>query len=166
MFGLSQNTTIIRWLTNRKKRSNLDSLYFLFFWYEFPYLFFRWTTMEMQLLVSDMDDLTACLELMRWVSESRIWFNKRNVTVKHLSVFAKLHLNSPYRVVSDFLNVRINRNAQVTDASVKKMEYCAIVGAIALDHVITTDFKYMTLNISIKHYFLIFYSIQHFKWMM
>jgi hypothetical protein len=33
---ISQNTTIIRWLTNLKKRSNLDSLYFLFFWYEFP----------------------------------------------------------------------------------------------------------------------------------
>ena len=29
---------------------------------------------------------------------------------------------------------------QVTDASVRKMEYCAIVGAIALDHVITNDF--------------------------
>jgi hypothetical protein len=46
----NQNTTIIRWLTNLKKRSNLDYLYFLFFWYEFPYLFFRWTTKEMQLL--------------------------------------------------------------------------------------------------------------------
>jgi hypothetical protein len=39
-----------------------------------------------------------------------------------------------------FLNVRVNQNAQVTDASVRKMEYCAIVGAIALDHVITNDF--------------------------
>jgi hypothetical protein len=29
---------------------------------------------------------------------------------------------------------------QVTDASVRKMEYCAIVGAIALDHVITNEF--------------------------
>ena len=38
------------------------------------------------------------------------------------------------------LNVRVNQNAQVTDASVRKMEYCAIVGAIALDHVITNDF--------------------------
>jgi hypothetical protein len=38
-------------------------------------------------------------------------------------------------VVRDFLNVRVNQNAQVTDASVKKMECCAIVGAIALDHV-------------------------------
>jgi hypothetical protein len=53
--------------------------------------------------------------------------------VKHLSVFAKLHLSSPYRV-------RVNQNAQVTDASVRKMEYCATVGAIALDHVITNDF--------------------------
>jgi hypothetical protein len=43
-------------------------------------------------------------------------------------------------VVRDFLNVRINQNAQVTDAMVKKMEYCAIVGVIALDHVITNDF--------------------------
>jgi hypothetical protein len=50
-------------ITNLKKRSNLDSLYFLFFWYEFPYLFFRWTAKEMQLLVRDMDDLTACLLL-------------------------------------------------------------------------------------------------------
>jgi hypothetical protein len=40
-----------------KQTSNLDSLYFLFFWYEFPYLFFGWTTKEMQLLVRDMDDL-------------------------------------------------------------------------------------------------------------
>ena len=60
--------------------------------------------------------------------------------MKHLSVFAKLHLSSPYRVVRDFLNVRVNQNAQVTDASVRKMEYCAIVGAIALDHAITNDF--------------------------
>ena len=134
MFGLSQNTTIIRWLTNLKKRSNLDSSYFLFFWYELPYLFFRWTTKEMQLLVRDMDDLTACLELMRWVSASRIWFYKRNLTVKHLSVFAKLHLSSPYRVVSDFLNVRVNQNSQETYASVRKMKYCAIVGAMALDY--------------------------------
>jgi hypothetical protein len=29
---------------------------------------------------------------------------------------------------------------QVTDAIVRKMEYSAIVGAIALDHVITNDF--------------------------
>ena len=114
MFGLRQNTTILRWLTNLKKRSN-----FLFFWYEFPYLFFRWTTKEMQLLVRDMDDLTACLELMRWVSASRIWFYKRNLTMKHLSVFVKLHLSSHYRVVRDFLNVRVNQNSQVTDASVK-----------------------------------------------
>ena len=99
---ISQHTTIIRWLTNLKKRSNLVSLYFLFFWYEFPYLFFRWTTKEMQLLVRDMDDLTACFELMRWVSASRIWFYKRNLTVKHLSVFAKLHLSSSYRVVRFF----------------------------------------------------------------
>ena len=60
--------------------------------------------------------------------------------MKHLSVFAKLHLSSPYRVVRDFLNVRVNKNSQVTDASVRKMEYCAIVGAIALDHVIINDF--------------------------
>jgi hypothetical protein len=40
-------------------------------------------------------------------------------------------------VVRDFLNFRVNQNSQVTDASVRKMEYCAIVGAIALDHVIT-----------------------------
>jgi hypothetical protein len=45
-------------------------------------------------------------------------------------------------VVRDFLNVRVNQNAQVTDASVRNMEYCAIVGAIALDHVITNDFSY------------------------
>jgi hypothetical protein len=45
-------------------------------------------------------------------------------------MFAKLHLSSPYRVVRDFLNVRVNQNVQVTDASVRKMEYCAIVGAI------------------------------------
>ena len=76
LFGLSQNTTIIRWLTNLKKRSNLDSIFSI--WYEFPYFFSRWTTKEMQLLVRDMDDLTACLELMRWVSASRIWFYKRN----------------------------------------------------------------------------------------
>jgi hypothetical protein len=137
---ISQNTTIIRLLTNLKKRSNLDSLYFLFFWYEFPYLFFRWTTKKMQLLVRDMDDLMICLELMRWVSASRIWFYKRNVTVKHLSVFAKLHLSSPYRVVRDFLNVRVNQNSQVTDASVRKMEYCAIVGTIALNRVINNEF--------------------------
>ena len=60
--------------------------------------------------------------------------------MKHISVLAKLHLSSPYRVVRDFLNVRVNQNAQVTDARVKKMEYCAIVGVIALDHVITNDF--------------------------
>jgi hypothetical protein len=47
----------------------------------------------------------------------------------------------------DFLNVRVNQNAQVTDASVRNMEYCAIVGAIALDHVITNDFSYMTLSL-------------------
>ena len=58
----------------------------------------------------------------------------------HLSVFAKLHLSSPYRVVKDFLNVRVNQNVQVTDASVRKMEYCALVCAIALDHVITNEF--------------------------
>ena len=39
-----------------------------------------------------------------------------------------------------FLNVRVNQNSQVTDASVRKMEYCAIVGAVALDHVISNDF--------------------------
>jgi hypothetical protein len=39
-----------------------------------------------------------------------------------------------------FFNVRVNQNSQVTDASVRKMEYCAIVGAIALDHVITNEF--------------------------
>jgi hypothetical protein len=39
-------------------------------------------------------------------------------------------------VVRDFLNVRVNQNVQVTDASVRKMEYCAI----ALDHVITNEF--------------------------
>ena len=117
MFGLSQNTTIIRWLTNLKKRSNLDSIFSI--WYEFPYFFSRWTTKEMQLLVRDMDDLTTCLELMRWVSACRIWFYKRNLTVIHLSVFAKLHLSSPHRVVRDFLNVRVNQNSQVTDASVK-----------------------------------------------
>jgi hypothetical protein len=43
-------------------------------------------------------------------------------------------------VVRDFLNVRVNQNSQVTDASVRKMEYCTIVGAIALDHVIANDF--------------------------
>jgi hypothetical protein len=32
-------------------------------------------------------------------------------------------------MVRDFLNVRVNQNPQVTDASVRKMEYCAIVGA-------------------------------------
>jgi hypothetical protein len=37
-------------------------------------------------------------------------------------------------VVRDFLNVRVNQNSQETDASVRKMEYCAIVGAIALDY--------------------------------
>ena len=62
--------------------------------------------------------------------------------MKHLSVFAKLHLSSPYRVVRDFLNVRVNQNSQVTDASVRKMESCAIVGDIALDHVITNEFLY------------------------
>jgi hypothetical protein len=35
-------------------------------------------------------------------------------------------------VVRDFLNVRVNQNAQVTDASVRNMEYCAIVGALSL----------------------------------
>jgi hypothetical protein len=40
--------------------------------------------------------------------------------VKHISVLAKLHLSSPYRVVRDFLNVRVNQNAQVTDAGVEK----------------------------------------------
>ena len=60
--------------------------------------------------------------------------------MKHLSVFAKLHLSSPYRVVRDFLNVRVNQNSQATDASVRNMEYCAIVGAIALDHVIINEF--------------------------
>jgi heterodisulfide reductase subunit A-like polyferredoxin len=39
-----------------------------------------------------------------------------------------------------FFKVRVYQNAQVTDTSVRKMEYCAIVGAIALDHVITNDF--------------------------
>jgi hypothetical protein len=43
-------------------------------------------------------------------------------------------------VVRDFLNVRVNQNSQVTDASVRTMEYCAIVGVIALDHVITNEF--------------------------
>ena len=79
--------------------------------------------------------------------------------MKHLSVFAKLQLSSPYRVVRDLLNVRVNQNSQVTDASVRKMEYCAIVVVIALDHVITNDFLYMTLNISIKlnfQYFILF----------
>jgi hypothetical protein len=41
--------------------------------------------------------------------------------------------------VRDILNVRVNQHSQVTDASVRKMEYCAIVGAIALDHVITNE---------------------------
>jgi ADP-ribosylglycohydrolase len=43
-------------------------------------------------------------------------------------------------VVRDFLNVCVNQNSQVTHASVRKMEHCAIVGAIALDHVIANDF--------------------------
>jgi hypothetical protein len=43
-------------------------------------------------------------------------------------------------VVRDFLNVRVNQNFQVTDASVGKMEYCAIVGAIALNRVINNEF--------------------------
>jgi hypothetical protein len=43
-------------------------------------------------------------------------------------------------VVRDFLNVRVNQNSQETDASLRTMEYCAIVGAIALDHVITNEF--------------------------
>jgi hypothetical protein len=30
--------------------------------------------------------------------------------------------------VRDILNVRVNQHSQVTDASVRKMEYCAIVG--------------------------------------
>jgi hypothetical protein len=63
LFGLSQNTTIIRWLTNLKKKSNLDSSYFLFFWYEFPYLFFRWTTKEMQLLVRESYGTDYCTVL-------------------------------------------------------------------------------------------------------
>jgi hypothetical protein len=43
-------------------------------------------------------------------------------------------------VVREFLNVRVNQISQETDASVRKMEYCAIVGTIALDHVITNEF--------------------------
>ena len=39
--------------------------------------------------------------------------------MKHLSVFVKLHLSSHYRVVRDFLNVRVNQNSQVTDAGVR-----------------------------------------------
>jgi hypothetical protein len=51
-----------------------------------------------------------------------------------------MHVVGIHRVVRDFLNVSVNQNSQVTDASVRKMEYCAIVGAIALDHVITNEF--------------------------
>jgi len=36
--------------------------------------------------------------------------------------------------------INLNLNVQATNASVRKIEYCAIVGAIALDHVITNDF--------------------------
>jgi hypothetical protein len=54
-------------------------------------------------------------------------------------VFVRQLLTSLYLVDKGFLNVPVNLNLQATDASVRKMENCAVVGAIIMDPVIIND---------------------------
>ena len=70
----------------------------------------------MQLLVRDMDDLMFGANEMSICKQDLILQEELNCETS-ISVRAKLHLSSPYRVVRDFLNVRVNQNSQVTDAS-------------------------------------------------